>query len=40
MITLLDGGMGQELLARSGDGPTPAFAGIGPHPDPAGRTRR
>jgi homocysteine S-methyltransferase len=26
MITLLDGGMGQELLARSGDGPTPLWA--------------
>ncbi len=25
-ITLLDGGMGQELLARSGDGPTPLWA--------------
>lgn len=26
MITLLDGGMGQELLARSGDAPTPLWA--------------
>lgn len=26
MITLLDGGMGQELLARSGDRPTPLWA--------------
>jgi homocysteine S-methyltransferase len=26
MITLLDGGMGQELLARSGDAPTPLSA--------------
>ncbi len=25
-ITLLDGGMGQELLARSGDDPTPLWA--------------
>lgn len=25
-ITLLDGGMGQELIARSGDGPTPLWA--------------
>jgi homocysteine S-methyltransferase len=25
-ITLLDGGMGQELLARSGDEPTPRWA--------------
>ena len=25
-ITLLDGGMGQELLARSGDAPTPLWA--------------
>jgi homocysteine S-methyltransferase len=25
-ITLLDGGMGQELLARSGDEPTPLWA--------------
>ena len=26
MITLLDGGMGQELIARSGDAPTPLWA--------------
>jgi S-methylmethionine-dependent homocysteine/selenocysteine methylase len=26
MITLLDGGMGQELLARSGDAPTPLWS--------------
>ncbi|MGL6210915.1 MAG: homocysteine S-methyltransferase family protein [Paracoccaceae bacterium] len=26
MITLLDGGMGQELVARSGDAPTPMWA--------------
>ncbi len=26
MITLLDGGMGQELMARSGDDPTPLWA--------------
>ena len=26
MITLLDGGMGQELVARSGDEPTPLWA--------------
>ena len=25
-ITLLDGGMGQELVARSGDAPTPLWA--------------
>ncbi|MGB8815569.1 MAG: homocysteine S-methyltransferase family protein, partial [Paracoccaceae bacterium] len=25
-ITLLDGGMGQELLARTGDAPTPLWA--------------
>ena len=25
-ITLLDGGMGQELVARSGDEPTPVLA--------------
>ena len=25
-ITLLDGGMGQELLARTGDTPTPLWA--------------
>ena len=25
-ITLLDGGMGQELVARSGDEPTPLWA--------------
>ena len=24
-ITILDGGMGQELIARSPDGPTPLF---------------
>ena len=26
LITLLDGGMGQELVARSGDEPTPLWA--------------
>ena len=26
VITLLDGGMGQELLARTGDTPTPLWA--------------